>query len=56
MVQAFGEKVLDIIETEPDPLGEVDDIGPVRGPTHHYGLGGGRLSSNAVYFTISRRR
>jgi exodeoxyribonuclease V alpha subunit len=30
MVQIFGEKVFDIIETEPDRLREVDGIGPVR--------------------------
>jgi exodeoxyribonuclease V alpha subunit len=30
MVQAFGEKVFDVIETEPDRLREVDGIGPVR--------------------------
>ena len=30
MVKAFGEKVFDIIETEPDRLREVDGIGPVR--------------------------
>jgi exodeoxyribonuclease V alpha subunit len=30
MVKAFGEKVFDIIEAEPDRLREVDGIGPVR--------------------------
>ena len=30
MVRAFGEKVFDIIEAEPDRLREVDGIGPVR--------------------------
>jgi exodeoxyribonuclease V alpha subunit len=30
MVRAFGERVFDIIETEPDRLHEVDGIGPVR--------------------------
>lgn len=30
MVKVFGEKVFDIIETEPDRLREVDGIGPVR--------------------------
>jgi exodeoxyribonuclease V alpha subunit len=30
MVQAFGEKVFDVIETEPDRLREIDGIGPVR--------------------------
>jgi exodeoxyribonuclease V alpha subunit len=30
MVKAFGEKVFDIIESEPDRLREVDGIGPVR--------------------------
>jgi exodeoxyribonuclease V alpha subunit len=30
MVKAFGEKVFDIIETEPDRMREVDGIGPVR--------------------------
>jgi exodeoxyribonuclease V alpha subunit len=30
LVQAFGEKVFDIIETTPDRLREVDGIGPVR--------------------------
>jgi exodeoxyribonuclease V alpha subunit len=30
MVGAFGEKVFDIIEAEPDRLREVDGIGPVR--------------------------
>ena len=30
MVRAFGEKVFDIIEGEPDRLREVDGIGPVR--------------------------
>lgn len=30
MVKAFGERVFDIIETEPDRLREVDGIGPVR--------------------------
>jgi exodeoxyribonuclease V alpha subunit len=30
MVKAFGEKVFDIIEGEPDRLREVDGIGPVR--------------------------
>jgi exodeoxyribonuclease V alpha subunit len=29
-VRAFGEKVFDIIEAEPDRLREVDGIGPVR--------------------------
>jgi exodeoxyribonuclease V alpha subunit len=29
-VRAFGEKVLDIIETAADRLREVDGIGPVR--------------------------
>src|SRR6187551_2918378 len=30
MIKAFGEKVFDIIEAEPDRLREVDGIGPVR--------------------------
>ena len=30
LVRAFGEKVFDTIETEPDRLREVDRIGPVR--------------------------
>jgi exodeoxyribonuclease V alpha subunit len=30
MVKAFGEKVFDIIEADPDRLREVDGIGPVR--------------------------
>ena len=30
MVKAFGEKVFDIIEAEPDRLREVDGIGPLR--------------------------
>src|SRR6478609_11231124 len=30
MVKAFGEKVFDIIEAEPDRLREVDGIGPIR--------------------------
>jgi exodeoxyribonuclease V alpha subunit len=30
MVRAFGERVFDIIEAEPDRLREVDGIGPVR--------------------------
>jgi exodeoxyribonuclease V alpha subunit len=30
MVKAFGEKVFDIIEAEPDRLRQVDGIGPVR--------------------------
>ena len=30
MVRAFGEKVFDIIEAQPDRLREVDGIGPVR--------------------------
>jgi exodeoxyribonuclease V alpha subunit len=30
MVRAFGEKVFDVIEAEPDRLREVDGIGPVR--------------------------
>src|SRR5271165_1106968 len=30
MVKAFGEKVFDIIEAEPDRMREVDGIGPVR--------------------------
>jgi exodeoxyribonuclease V alpha subunit len=30
LVKAFGEKVFDIIESEPDRLREVDGIGPVR--------------------------
>src|ERR1700744_5332505 len=30
MVKAFGEKVLDVIEAEPDRLREVTGIGPVR--------------------------
>ena len=30
MVKAFGEKVFDVIEAEPDRLREVDGIGPVR--------------------------
>src|SRR5499425_3130589 len=30
LVRAFGEKVFDIIETNPDRLREVDGIGPVR--------------------------
>jgi exodeoxyribonuclease V alpha subunit len=30
MANAFGEKVFDIIEAEPDRLREVDGIGPVR--------------------------
>src|SRR6185312_8923012 len=30
MVRAFGEKVFDIIEAEPDRLREVDGIGPLR--------------------------
>ena len=30
LVKAFGEKVFDIIEAEPDRLREVDGIGPVR--------------------------
>jgi len=30
MVKAFGEKVFEIIEAEPDRLREVDGIGPVR--------------------------
>jgi exodeoxyribonuclease V alpha subunit len=30
LVQAFGEKVFDIIEATPDRLSEVDGIGPVR--------------------------
>src|SRR5476651_1124254 len=30
VVRAFGEKVFDVIETTPDPLREVDGIGPVR--------------------------
>src|SRR6266513_2977685 len=30
LVRAFGEKVFDIIEAEPDRLREVDGIGPVR--------------------------
>jgi exodeoxyribonuclease V alpha subunit len=30
MIEAFGEKVFDIIETEPNRLREVDGIGPVR--------------------------
>src|SRR4051812_24223209 len=30
MVKAFGDKVFDIIEAEPDRLREVDGIGPVR--------------------------
>src|SRR5277367_6605725 len=30
MVRAFGEKVFDVIEAEPDRLHEVDGIGPVR--------------------------
>src|SRR5580698_10142876 len=30
LLRAFGEKVFDIIETEPDRLREVDGIGPVR--------------------------
>jgi len=31
MVRAFGEKVFDVIETEPHRLREVEGIGPVRG-------------------------
>jgi exodeoxyribonuclease V alpha subunit len=30
LLRAFGEKVFDVIETEPDRLREVDGIGPVR--------------------------
>jgi exodeoxyribonuclease V alpha subunit len=30
MVRAFGEKVFDVIETEPDRLREADGIGPLR--------------------------
>src|SRR6266852_3971975 len=30
LVRAFGEKVFDVIETEPDRLREVDGIGPLR--------------------------
>jgi exodeoxyribonuclease V alpha subunit len=30
MIKAFGEKVFDIIEAEPDRLREVDGIGPIR--------------------------
>jgi exodeoxyribonuclease V alpha subunit len=30
LVRAFGEKVFDVIETQPDRLREVDGIGPVR--------------------------
>jgi exodeoxyribonuclease V alpha subunit len=30
LLRAFGEKVFDIIETEPDHLRSVDGIGPVR--------------------------
>jgi exodeoxyribonuclease V alpha subunit len=30
MVKAFGEKVFDVIEAEPDRLREVDGIGPLR--------------------------
>src|SRR3984893_8315845 len=30
MVKAFGEKVFDVIEAEPDRLRDVDGIGPVR--------------------------
>jgi exodeoxyribonuclease V alpha subunit len=30
LLQAFGEKVFDVIETEPDRLRQVDGIGPVR--------------------------
>jgi exodeoxyribonuclease V alpha subunit len=30
MVKAFGDKVFDIIETEPDRLKEIDGIGPIR--------------------------
>jgi exodeoxyribonuclease V alpha subunit len=30
MVRAFGEKVFDVIETEPDRLREGDGIGPLR--------------------------
>src|SRR6202050_5717726 len=30
LVRVFGEKVFDVIETQPDRLREVDGIGPVR--------------------------
>jgi exodeoxyribonuclease V alpha subunit len=30
LLRAFGEKVFDVIEAEPDRLREVDGIGPVR--------------------------
>jgi exodeoxyribonuclease V alpha subunit len=30
LIRAFGEKVFDVIETEPDRLREVEGIGPVR--------------------------
>ncbi len=30
LVDAFGEQVLDVIETSPDRLREIDGIGPVR--------------------------
>ncbi|HEX9215135.1 MAG TPA: helix-hairpin-helix domain-containing protein, partial [Bradyrhizobium sp.] len=30
LLRAFGDKVFDVIEAEPDRLREVDGIGPVR--------------------------
>ena len=39
LLRAFGEKVFDVIEAEPDRLREVDGIGPVRAGRHRRGLG-----------------
>ncbi len=30
LLRAFGDKVFDVIEAEPDRLREVDGIGPIR--------------------------
>ena len=40
LVGAFGERVFDVIEADPERLREIDGIGPVRGGADYRCLGG----------------